>query len=269
MFLAISLKGVNLYVQHRLYPVNVQQFHLHPSVVGQESPDSCDTSTAGGCFDRKAYKASWYQKNRERLLQKAKIRARSRKSEKRKYDIEYRAKHFEELKQKKKVYIAKNIEEVRKRKHRYYIAHKAQSQHYNKVRAIVKRDELKKYKEHYYLNNRDRLLAKCSAYAKANPERYLAHTNKRRAYKQNASVGDTQLIIAWEKRWKSKPTATCYWCQKPFPSKPCHSDHIVPLCNGGPHSIENLCISCPSCNLRKNRSTLEDWNKRLLQPALL
>ena len=31
-----------------------------------------------------------------------------------------------------------------------------------------------------------------------------------------------------------------------------HIDHIMPLSKGGRHTISNLVVSCPTCNLQKN-----------------
>lgn len=96
-----------------------------------------------------------------------------------------------------------------------------------------------------------------------------ASRSRRRALLIGATVGDTRVIIAWDKLWKSKRFAICYWCSKKTPTKKCHADHKHPLSRGGQHSIENLCVSCSDCNLRKGARTVESWNETLESPVLI
>lgn len=43
-------------------------------------------------------------------------------------------------------------------------------------------------------------------------------------------------------------------------------DHIVPLCQGGTNGIDNLVVSCRSCNRLKGERTLEELGWALLPP---
>lgn len=42
----------------------------------------------------------------------------------------------------------------------------------------------------------------------------------------------------------------CHWCGVSCKDN-YHVDHIQPLSKGGSNRIENICISCPPCNLKK------------------
>jgi 5-methylcytosine-specific restriction endonuclease McrA len=41
-----------------------------------------------------------------------------------------------------------------------------------------------------------------------------------------------------------------------------HVEHIVPFSRGGGYEPENLCLTCPPCNLSKNNSTIVEWRVR-------
>ncbi len=50
----------------------------------------------------------------------------------------------------------------------------------------------------------------------------------------------------------------CYYCGDSLESN-YHVDHMIPLSRGGSNGRDNICISCPTCNLRKNRKTAEEF----------
>lgn len=57
-----------------------------------------------------------------------------------------------------------------------------------------------------------------------------------------------------------KQGAKCYWCGDDI-SKQYHIDHYEPLSKGGEHTIENIVLSCPTCNMKKsNKSPYEYAN---------
>lgn len=165
------------------------------------------------------------------------------------------------------------------------------SMKYQKKNPEKKKEALRKsyYKNwdrrlEYRKARRKELAAKSLAYAKANPEKMAE--NMRRYRKNNrhkvnertqrwrtrvrgAKVGDTKTIQEWVKSWRSKETAKCYWCLEIFPSDTCASDHIQPISKGGTHCVENLCISCHSCNSKKKDRDMDTWNSKLEQPILL
>lgn len=117
--------------------------------------------------------------------------------------------------------------------------------------------------------NKEKVAADNRVWIATHPEIARRHTHKRRAQKRNARIGDPKLISKWEKSWRSKKSVRCYWCSKRVSPKKCHADHVVALANRGEHSVENLCISCASCNLSKNSKPLESWNATLIQPVLI
>ncbi len=76
-------------------------------------------------------------------------------------------------------------------------------------------------------------------------------------YELNISYRRRTLVGSSRKRMISKRIIQrlfalqgeqCGYCQELFNNTPYHVEHIIPLCVGGTNSIDNLCLSCPSCN---------------------
>jgi 5-methylcytosine-specific restriction endonuclease McrA len=120
----------------------------------------------------------------------------------------------------------------------------------------------------YCAKNREKcLLASMRRYYEY-PEEASARRHLRYARLRNATIGNPKIIAKWEKSWRTKKFAICYWCSVRVFTKTCHMDHINPLAKGGSHSIENLCISCQPCNNKKCASDLQTWNSRIEQPVM-
>jgi 5-methylcytosine-specific restriction endonuclease McrA len=95
---------------------------------------------------------------------------------------------------------------------------------------------------------------------RAHPEIRQASSAKRRALKAKAAINLNQ-ITAWMAAIKAKPFVRCYYCDSKVSTNHIHFDHMIPLSRGGPHSIENLCVSCVLCNLTKKARTVEEWQR--------
>jgi 5-methylcytosine-specific restriction endonuclease McrA len=50
----------------------------------------------------------------------------------------------------------------------------------------------------------------------------------------------------------------CYYCHIKV-GQTYHVDHIIPLSKGGSNGPENLVISCPRCNHRKQDKLPHEW----------
>ncbi len=91
---------------------------------------------------------------------------------------------------------------------------------------------------------------------------------KYRALKVSATV-NLCGIREFVRAIKSKASALCYYCARRVPIREIHFDHIIPLSKGGAHSVENLCVSCVSCNCSKHDKSLSEWAKSNLAQQIL
>lgn len=64
------------------------------------------------------------------------------------------------------------------------------------------------------------------------------------------------------KNWIDSQEKICIWCHCECSSN-FHVDHIVPLSRGGHHKLNNLAISCPTCNMRKGAKLPCEWVAQL------
>lgn len=121
-----------------------------------------------------------------------------------------------------------------------------------KLVACTRRWQIEHAEEHKAAKKRYRL---------EHPEKDREYNHNRRARKLNAegsyTAADIKLLLKSQKH-------QCWWCSVKLVGKDYHIDHRIPLSRGGSNAPENLCITCPSCNLSKNNKLPQEWNGRLL-----
>jgi len=95
---------------------------------------------------------------------------------------------------------------------------------------------------------------------KANPEKCYLHTARHRALKyDNTPINE----ILTETQWKTllaKYDGHCAYCGK---EAKLTLDHVIPLIQGGKHSIDNVVPACLHCNSSKGARTPEQWRRDL------
>lgn len=161
------------------------------------------------------YHRQWYLKNRKRILVEQKTKP-GRAEYQKKYSAVYRIKNKEYLAQQKKSYYLKNKDHIAIYKKEYAKTHKNIITKYRK--AWTKKD-----------------------YAK-NPTKALLKYHARRAETTN------KIISKDIYNWKSK---ICGICNTLIEGK-FHIDHRIPLIKGGSHTLDNLQLAHPICNMIKH-----------------
>lgn len=151
----------------------------------------------------------------------------------------------EQRKETRRQYRLNNPEKVRTYARRSYTRHRAKM--------------LEKHRE-YYLSHRDGLLEYARRYAQENPGKCRAHGLAYLARRVAASFGDKKQLAAFYEWAQTARRVRCYWCGVMTSPKARHVDHVVPLKRKGPHSVGNLCISCPTCNHQKNAKAPEEFS---------
>jgi 5-methylcytosine-specific restriction endonuclease McrA len=183
------------------------------------------------------------EKNRLRRM----VRYAENKEREREAMRAYRIKNAEAIKAHKQLAYLKQREDPAfiKRLREYSAANKAEKREYDRHYRLVNAEKLDQLKQLWRADNADLVRAAKSTY-KA----------KRRA---KVRAGDSSKQV---KEWLEKVEKVCTWCGDACEAD-FHIDHIYPLATGGEHRVTNLCIACPSCNIRKSALPPEEFCTRM------
>ena len=117
--------------------------------------------------------------------------------------------------------------------------------------------------------NKDRAYAYHAEYRKANPDKYRAYKQRRRARKANAEGSFTA------DEWKFTLKVLDYRCiycnihKDDTPEKWLEADHLTPLSRGGNNYIDNIAPACKSCNCSKGTKTFDEFIDHLVATGKL
>ncbi len=193
---------------------------------------------------------------------------------KRARDNAYNAAHKEEHRARSRRSAGARPEEIQAYRKVYYAAHADVAKERSREWEIQHPERVRKRSIAWYHKNAPRLREKASKrraenpepsrishrrWKQANKERVLAQYNKRRAIEIGAAVGDRKVYRKYVKWARTVAATPCYWCKKKTKPGARHIDHIIPLARGGGDAVENLCIACPTCNMRKSAKLPEEF----------
>lgn len=122
--------------------------------------------------------------------------------------------------------------------------------------SIANPERVKKNYKKWKKSNPDRLKLIQARYEAKNPEAARERVRKRRALKKSS--------LGWlppfpEGILFGQQAGLCLYCNADLEQSGWHMEHKIPLSRGGEHDWENVCLSCPSCNLTKNTKTSEEF----------
>lgn len=169
----------------------------------------------------------------------------------------------EEICRRKREYESQNKEKRAKLSRDYYVKHKDRLIELTKARRQENKEHYKAYQEEYAIKNKEKITEYKKKYEEDNKEkRYLQKKeyrkterfkisrrnseNKRRQIYKDGNLSTDQLEHLYQ------TTTKCYWCNEKLIKGNVHLDHYMPLSKGGTHTIDNIVLTCSSCNFKKN-----------------
>jgi len=157
----------------------------------------------------------------------------------------------EKLSEQKKKSYQKHKEKVKAKQREYHQNNKDEIAIKARIYREKNKDTLLIKKREYYLNNKESINIKAKKYRDTESGKIAVKNAgvRRRLIKSKGDLTTSEIKVILGK------TTKCYWCNKKLNKNidnGYHIDHYVPLSKGGQHTKNNIVISCPTCNLRKN-----------------
>jgi 5-methylcytosine-specific restriction endonuclease McrA len=174
------------------------------------------------------------------------------------YQKQYREKNKSILAVKRALYFKRYRLENKERRNAYNRKWRKSNPEKVAQHALQQKPNLKRL----YIKNRNQRVAYSISWSRKNLTKYRDgqrfHQQKRRALIRKSTI-NLKAIKSFMFGVLSREISVCYYCKNKILSRSVHFDHIIPLSKGGPHSVENICVSCASCNLSKNDKPFRMW----------
>lgn len=130
---------------------------------------------------------------------------------------------------------------------------------------LENKDKIAQRKREYYYRDIEKTRLKSrkrsAEWRKNNPDKVIASFNRRRARIMNAGGTFTSADIALHLKSQK---GLCWYCECDLQKTGYHVEHRVPLSRGGSNAPDNICLSCPTCNLKKGDKLPHEWIGRLI-----
>lgn len=124
---------------------------------------------------------------------------------------------------------------------------------YREANAETRKAKNKAYRD----ANRERCIAYSRAWRRDNPVKVSKGNHTRRA--RNAVNGGSYTAAEMQ-ALQTAQNGHCAYCQRT--GYALHIEHIIPVKQGGPSWIWNICLACRKCNLNKGNKTPQQWVNR-------
>ena len=218
---------------------------------------------------RKAYKAEYYQNNKEKILeQKAEYRRKNKEKILAK-NAEYRAKHKDEITAKKAEYYQKNKDEIAEYNAEYRAKNKEKIAEYYKKH----KDEVLAKNAEYRAKHKDEITAKKAEYYQKNKDEFAA---KQAEYRSTPLGRARNLVDAYRlsdnKYNRGECTIDAHWIlDNVFSGQVCHycgeTDWkllgVDRKDSSLPHTKENCVPCCKHCNEKKGITPYEEYMRMI------
>ena len=150
------------------------------------------------------------------------------------YGIEKKCKNCK--KEDRKIYNDSNKDKIKKYANEYRLNNKNEISDYNRNYAMINRADITDRQRQYRNTPKGKAVA-------------LADCSNRTMALRDGDVTTIQMQTLIEN------SKNCFYCKIELSSF--HVDHYIPISKGGRHTISNLVISCPKCNLKKGNKLPE------------
>lgn len=122
-----------------------------------------------------------------------------------------------------------------------------------KIHAERNREKVLARKKAYRENNAETISEYMAKWELENRDKRYAITAKRNYNLESTSVEPISRSFVWE-----RDEGVCGICKDMADPENWHMDHIMPLSKGGSHTMDNVQVSHPKCNLSKGATIITE-----------
>jgi len=182
----------------------------------------------------------------------------------------YYAANAEAIRARTNAYYYNNIEQIREyrsanadtileKMRAYYRANKESFRKRKKAWRAQNAEHLSEYNREYLADHRDEIMEQMRERRRANP---LVHRNSNHKYRARKKGNGGSVTRQELDALSLAQAGVCAYCKFQHRPDDLTIDHIIPLDQGGPHEIKNICFACGVCNFNKSNRTPEQWTDR-------
>lgn len=198
---------------------------------------------------RKQATARYREKNLEKCRE-ATLKSQAKNPErKREYDAAWRQRQADHIKAQQLEYRIANRDRINAQTIAWQKSNQEIFKAYQKQYAIDNSDHQKAKAKKWREDNPGLSASYAVQWAAENRDRRVINEQRRRAKKihSNGDLGPDSI-----KRLLVLQKGKCVVCMVDLKTTKHHLDHIMPLSKGGEHSMANVQLLCPRCNLTKS-----------------
>lgn len=209
---------------------------------------------------------TYYRNNREKVIARTKEYQKIRPEIRKKALANFAYRHPEKLRIALVKYRCDNRDKLRLAAKTRYWRDRDRLLILNAEKRNANREYYRSYDRKWRANPENRKLANAKSKIRRNADLYAYRATERIRSKQrhalkNSVTVNRKEVVAFYQKIKLSHSVLCFWCGDRIAGNETHIDHIVALSKGGLHAVENLCASCPCCNLSKGAKSVEEWEK--------
>lgn len=115
---------------------------------------------------------------------------------------------------------------------------------------LANKEKIKERSRVWRLNNPGSTTKQMHSWKERFPVKYYLSNANKYALRKRAGAANWRLSPYDLGRMMIAQGGMCLYCESDIFEK-YHLDHRIPISKGGKHTYDNLCLACPTCNMRK------------------
>jgi 5-methylcytosine-specific restriction endonuclease McrA len=199
--------------------------------------------------EKKAYKAAYYQANREKIIARSATWSKANKDKMKVSRAKWQKNNPEKVKTIQKRHGENNHDRILLRNRGRYNDNPERARAYSTKWRKNNKTKVRKTLKTWRSNNKKQIKEYSIEWRRLHPGATKKHDHAKRA-KRRSCNGELSLDIST--RLLAFQKNRCAICRTSLKKTGYHLDHIIPLARGGKNTDGNIQVTCPKCNMEKH-----------------